>query len=123
MPKKKKKLRKPFSDPAKNQTRYVRIKSDVNCIPAGIYKLTGREGDVFIFEVGRRIRFGVGNIDPAIFEPLSRHEGKSLLTTETQFAERYYELLRSGPRLRLPRWNEPVTSCMMDSSLAGRYEH
>jgi hypothetical protein len=51
---------------------YFELLDEVNCIPPGIYKFTGREGHFLMFKVGADVIFGISIDCEPLLMPVTR---------------------------------------------------
>ncbi len=122
MPKKRKRPRKAVRSIAL-RPRFMKLKSDVNCIPAGVYRLLEDSPYGRIFAVGKDIRFCVGRADDSLFESLRGSIARPILTTAEEFKERYYRLLQTMDAGRPFDPLAPITSCTISGAEAASTRH
>lgn len=98
---------------------YIEIVQDINCIPAGVYKLAAHDDDIWEFSLRGGIYFLISNACDALFRKLPTSEGKNRATEIEDFIDRYYTLLENWPKggsFFDPAL--PFTTCVLPPKLA-----
>jgi len=88
---------------------------NANCIPAGRYTLVEESGEFLIFQVGKRIQFG---LTTAFYRPFLKAiaGGDATAPTKTpEFIAKYKDLFERPQGL--PKTIESMTFCVMHPSL------
>ena len=98
---------------------YQEICRNVNCIPAGIYRVCEIHEECRIFSVGNKITFIVANADDSLFSDVDNERVRTKRTGEEEFLNSYYDLLEEYSRQSVHEFdpNRPITMCFVDPSL------
>ncbi len=77
---------------------FIEVTSDINAIPAGVYRLVAYDSVSFLFSIGSRVLIEIGSEAASCFHKLVRSEGERRFTRFEEFENRYFELLRCHSR-------------------------
>ena len=101
---------------------YVELFEDVNCIPAGVYKLLDVRKGWCHFRIGSRVEFAISGLNQVRHRFIEPEQASGKRTRVKAFAKRYYNLLEEqDPTLRLDH-AKPVTVCALDPALIATYK-
>lgn len=93
---------------------HIEIIKDINCIPAGVYKLKEKLEDLYIFTPEGNIHFGVSKTGRHFLNKLPKTSSK--LTSKREFIANYTMLSAKTRTRPYTAFNplEPITCCFFD---------
>ena len=97
---------------------YIELTKDINCIPAGVYRVADHSNCFYFFSVSSRVFFGVSEDGARYFRRIAKHRGKIKKAGENLFLERYYKLLNDMSATTSFDPREPFTFCALEPSVA-----
>ena len=98
-------------------SKYFELSKDVNCIPKGVYKCTGRSGEMLTFSVGKKIFFGISSDAEELLKEIPFTKAITKVTPSEDFLDRYYSLLEIHKTKPEPLIPMPFTYCCMEPSV------
>ena len=101
----------------KRLSKYFELTKDVNCIPKGVYKYTGQDGEMLNFSVGKRIFFGISLDAKDLLNEIPFNKALTKITPSKEFLDRYYDLFEVQKAKPLNFMPMPFTYCCMDPSV------
>lgn len=99
----------------KNKKKFYKLNRNINCIPEGVYRLYEQNREQSVFSVSKNVFFIlIGNISKSVTE-VSRETKK---TSEKDFLDNYYKLLKNQPNNPAFDPHLPFTACMINPTVA-----
>lgn len=96
---------------------FVELTETINAIPKGVYRLTRRDAEGALLNLGNKVQIGLIGDTQEYLLPLSDREGRARRMDQEEFLDQYYSLL-GELKGKLPDFTRPFTICALDSSIA-----
>lgn len=109
------------SDKSSARARFLEIPRDINCIPAGVYRLRRQYKEAIEFTVGLKVKFMLLQPDEMYIREVSREEARKKAIHREEFLDRYYQLRdeeRRRPWKQLSCFKQLMTKCYVHHSIA-----
>ncbi len=103
------------------QGDYVKLTRNVNCIPAGVYKLCDIDSDMFYFTLGQSVEFCISSNARRFISKVPTTSGILKRTSLSSFLNKYYDLLETLKPRPFSSFR-PITMCAISREVAREYQ-